>query len=141
MVQELKLEGNNLVGTLPPESVLFLSNAVFIDLGDNRIYGNMDVLFGNTLSSLSLEWLRLEFNEFSGTLSTEVGRLTKLETLNIAENPLTGTLPTEIGNLLWLRDFNIEDTFFGGRMPTEIGMLTSLEKQWGKDVSFVCTIL
>jgi hypothetical protein len=39
-------------------------------------------------------------NEFSGTILTEIGALTKLDALLLCDNDSTGTIPTELDNLL-----------------------------------------
>ena len=45
---------------------------------------------------LSQESLNLSFNEFSGDIPAELGRLSNLAQLELESNDLTGTMPTEV---------------------------------------------
>jgi len=44
----------------------------------------------------------LEGNDFSGSLPSVIGGLTKLSILDLRHNVLNFTIPTEVGNLLLL---------------------------------------
>lgn len=105
----------------------------------------------------NLEWslkrLILYDNLLSGTIATELFRLTELEEMNLSGNAkIFGTLPTEVGLLrnslkhfsmartnmngteipteLWqltnLVTLDLEEAHFSGTLSTEIGLLTKL---------------
>lgn len=59
-------------------------------------------------------------------LSSEIGKLTKLQSLNLSKNEIT-ELPPEIGNLKELRKLNIENNQLK-KLPLEIGNLEKLEE-------------
>ena len=70
--------------------------------------------------------LRLQDNNLSGDLVSELGQLTELLDIDLALNQLTGPIPPALGNLsrlkwLWL-DFNRLE----GAIPPEVGNLTAL---------------
>ena len=49
--------------------------------------------------------LTLYGNNLTGTIPSELGKLTKLRYLSLALNPLTGPIPSEIGLLTALSKF------------------------------------
>jgi len=55
------------------------------------------------LFSVKLALNRLDQNMLTGTLSTRLGDLDKLEDLRLGENGFTGTLPPQITRLMELR--------------------------------------
>ena len=59
-------------------------------------------------------------NQFTGTLSTELGQLKELLYLLISSNQLTGTVQSELGNLSKLTMFWLHDNQFTGQSPREI---------------------
>jgi Leucine-rich repeat (LRR) protein len=48
---------------------------------------------------VSLEYLHINNNQLTGTITTELGELVSLEYLYINDNQLTGTIPSELGHL------------------------------------------
>lgn len=90
-------------------------------------------------------------NEISGTIPTEIGRLTKLYQLVLGHNSISGTIPGETVNMVQLRKMTVEanrvsgtipDIFMGtpelshwdsygnkmeGELPDSIGNLTNLD--------------
>ena len=66
------------------------------------------------------EWIFLGDNEFTGSISTEIGQLTNLEHLYLHGNAFTGTLPTELGLLTELEEIDVHDTNMHGTIPEEI---------------------
>ena len=61
-----------------------------------------------------------------GTISSELGRLSKLTYLNLRSNELTGEIPDALGNLVDLRVLNLHSNSHSGSIPNLSGM-TSLE--------------
>jgi hypothetical protein len=72
--------------------------------------------------------LQLESNSSTGTIPTELGRLSRLQHVALRNNEHTGINSTEVGDqtilVVWESTFN-ELT---GRIPTERGRLTDLEE-------------
>lgn len=103
--------------------------------------------FIHSFSSFATEYLDLGRNDFSSTLSADIGKLTMLDTLSLGEVSLTGTLPDTmialtnmrrlrleqsvmkgpIFNLMeyWpkMEDLDLSLSLFTGTIPTSIGVL------------------
>eukprot|EP00559_Dactyliosolen_fragilissimus_P007427 CAMPEP_0184869536 /NCGR_PEP_ID=MMETSP0580-20130426/34486_1 /TAXON_ID=1118495 /ORGANISM="Dactyliosolen fragilissimus" /LENGTH=1316 /DNA_ID=CAMNT_0027371083 /DNA_START=70 /DNA_END=4020 /DNA_ORIENTATION=+ len=145
VVVQLKLASNNLEGTLPPQ-VFQLKNLKVLNIRDNDV--DVDFLsIGEAISleelyvdftkiskldgigsAPQLEILRLEGNEFKGSLiSEEIFSIDSLRELNIAESQFGGSLSTEIGNLSNLVNFFCHGNDLTGELPTEIGQMQNLE--------------
>mmetsp|Transcript_2694 Transcript_2694/g.6042 ORF Transcript_2694/g.6042 Transcript_2694/m.6042 type:complete len:185 (+) Transcript_2694:2175-2729(+) len=76
------------------------------------------------MTKLSLAFL--DFNQFSGSIPTEIGLLTEMTSLHVDTNSFTGTVPTEVGMLTKVARFDWKNCQFNGTLPTELGLLTSL---------------
>ncbi|KAI8835166.1 hypothetical protein BJ741DRAFT_226370 [Chytriomyces cf. hyalinus JEL632] len=94
-----------------------------LSLNFNQLTGPIPTEFGR-LTSLS--YLALALNQLTGPIPTELGRLTSLTLLNLASNQLTGPIPTELGQLASLSYFGLASNQLTGPIPTELGRLTSL---------------
>ncbi|CAB9498913.1 STYKc [Seminavis robusta] len=71
--------------------------------------------------------LMLYNNRLKGSLPPELFLLTKLEVLGLTENrELTGSIPTEIGRLSALKFLFLDDVDCSGTLPSEIGLLKEL---------------
>jgi Leucine-rich repeat (LRR) protein len=79
-----------------------------------------------SFSSFFLSALDVGFNDLSGTIGTEIGKLTNLQILKFQSNQIEGPIPSEIGQLVWLRELYMEFNFFANRIPSEIGNLVKL---------------
>ncbi len=71
--------------------------------------------------------LDLEYNNLTGVISPEIGKLAFLEVLNLAHNKLTGVIPAEIEMLKNLKALVFEDNEISGSLPEEIGQLKQLK--------------
>jgi len=92
MLGSLQLSMNYaLTGTLP--STLHLMAALtLLDLSWNKFTGTIPWEYLSALSNLTS--LQLNGNEFTGSVSTDIGKMTKLEYIELGENSgLMGTLP------------------------------------------------
>ena len=148
-LKSLKLNGGRMKGTLP--SQLFdLTMLTALELSDHNFRGPLASEVGalTKLSSLRVEnnvfssslptelglvisLARFEFqdNQFiSGTIPTQLGRLTRLTTLHGHNNRLRGPLPSQIGNLKELLNLRVHQNALSGPIPTEIGELALAEK-------------
>jgi len=108
-VTELKLQNNQLSGTLPPE-IGNLSQLNWLWLSDNQLIGSIPSEIGNLTN---LEWWWLSNNQLSGSIPSEVDNLINLEWLWLADNQLTGSIPP-LSNLGYLKWFWIADNQLNG---------------------------
>ncbi len=70
--------------------------------------------------------LLLENNNLTGTIPSELGRLSSLSLLALYNNNLTGSIPAELGDLRVLTTLNLYDNTLTGSIPTELGRLNTL---------------
>jgi Leucine-rich repeat (LRR) protein len=75
----------------------------------------------------TLHGLYLNYNFFEGTLSTEVGKLTDLREFYLFNNDISGSLPSEIGMLSHINVLGLGENKLTGELPTELSLLTSLK--------------
>ena len=73
--------------------------------------------------------VRLEviWNNLTGHLSSQLGRLTELEYLYLVGNNLGGSIPASLGRLSRLQDLRLHFNDFTGSIPPELGNLAELE--------------
>lgn len=76
--------------------------------------------------------LNLGRNEITGTLPTEIGRLTKVETGGdyglVWGNELTGTLATQIGLMSQMTfAMCVNENMFTGTVPSQLGTVAKME--------------
>jgi Leucine-rich repeat (LRR) protein len=70
--------------------------------------------------------LDLEFNDLTGTIPSELGKLTVLSSINLSLNLLTGQMPSELGMLINLQELTFFRNALTGTMPTTFVQMTSL---------------
>ncbi len=126
LVTKLRLVGNNLLGTIPPE-LGQMNMLQILQLGFNELSGPIPPKLGDLQN---LRELGIQFCWLSGTIPPQLGRLTNLETLHLWGNgvTLTGALPPELGQLSSLRQLWLSGNAFTGPIPIELGQLISLEE-------------
>ncbi|RVW71629.1 putative LRR receptor-like serine/threonine-protein kinase [Vitis vinifera] len=79
------------------------------------------------LSSLpNLNFLILSKMGLNGSISDQIGSLTKLINLDLSHNQLTGPIPHQIDSLTKLTDLILSYNQLNGRIPHQIGTLTEL---------------
>ena len=78
------------------------------------------ISFSDIAVGIASEWFFIANNKFSGSIPSEVGRLTNLEYFSIYGNPFSGTLPSEVGLLTEMREIDLHDTEMEGTIPEEI---------------------
>lgn len=144
----LRLNGNNLSGTMPGVALADLTNLQSINMSGNALTGAIPVelgtltnlttlnlrfnqLSGSIPSSLgnleSLNGLFLRSNQLSGPIPPELGSLPNLMNLDLYLNQLTGTIPPQLGSLAKLRNLSLNQNQLSGSIPPELGLLTSLD--------------
>ncbi|XP_071905602.1 uncharacterized protein [Coffea arabica] len=145
-LQNLDLSHNNLSSSLPSE-LFTLKDLVTVDAGGNHLSGPIPSTIGNctklkhlrlTDNSLamskwlynctSLELLGLRGNALSGSIPSNLGKLSSLEYIDISKNKLTGTLPESLGQLSKLETLLIYNNLMEGMVSgILLDNLTSLK--------------
>lgn len=84
--------------------------------------------FPNEIFDLSstLVSLYINFNLFSGTLPSEIGRLTSLKHFYALDNDFSGTIPSEVKSMMSLEDMVIADNLISGTIPLLFSSLPNL---------------
>ena len=131
-VTELRLDENDLVGTLPGE-IGALKRLWRLDLDFN--FGIIGAIPPEIGDMESLIWLKLSSTGLSGPVPAEIGKLSNLEVLQLHFTNLT-TLPPELGNLAELVEFTGYLSKFSGPLPTEIGNLKKVRQMFLNGNSF-----
>lgn len=97
------------------------ANIQVIRFENNKLTSIPKEIFTPTLTNV-----RLQFNQITGSIPTEIGLATNLLELFVHNNQLTGSIPTQIGNTaisrLWAANNQIS-----GSLPTELGNTDILE--------------
>ncbi|CAB9508927.1 LRR receptor-like serine threonine-protein kinase [Seminavis robusta] len=112
-------------GTIPREMAL-LTKLRVLDVGrtGHRLSGSLPPELFTQLTSL--ENLLLSGNQFTGSLATEIGLLTKMQAMSIVDNAFTGMLPSELGQLSLMKYTYLSGNQFSGSIPTELGRWTDV---------------
>jgi len=102
-------------------------SVISLELKGNNLKGTLPSYVG---SFSELEW-GLELSGLSGTIPTQIGRLTKLTALGLGGNDFTGTVPSQLGKLENLLDLSLQHGASGGEklsgaMPSQMGSLLKL---------------
>lgn len=95
-----------------------------VRLSNNRISGSMP---SELLKLSALKTLYMSNNYFNGTIPSSIASLSSIEVLDFSQNDLTGHLPTELGSLTTLRVVNLSENLLSGVLVTELGRLSNLE--------------
>ena len=72
--------------------------------------------------------LNLGSRELTGSIPSELGRLSSLERLLLGSNQLTGSIPPELGNLANLNELSLGFNQLTGSIPPGLGRLSNLER-------------
>ena len=107
---------------------------VELDLLENGLSGSIPSELGRLTG---LEWLDLSDNRLSGPIPPELGNLINLDFMYLSSNQLSGEIPPELGNLASLTALFLSDNRLSGTIPPELGNLTNLEglSLWGNELS------
>ena len=84
----------------------------------------------STDSSGRVVGLDLPQNELSGTIPSELGRLTNLRWLSLYGNQLSGEIPPELGNLATLESLELSNNQLSGKIPPQLSNLINLRVLW-----------
>lgn len=139
-VAGIKLDGNNLIGTMP-EELFQLPSLTTVDVKNNQKLtvplqsiknaALLEQLFLSNTNTTDLQGLEhasnltrlhLTNNNITGTIPSSIFHLTNLEQLFLAFNRLTGTIPADgLYNLTKLTDLYLYNNFLNGTIPEDIG--------------------
>lgn len=141
----IQLHINNLQGIAPPEigrlkdlEVLNLQSNQLEDKWDRdwpliQSLGNCSRLFALSLSynrfqgmlppslvnlTIWIQQILINGNKISGSIPTEIGKLSNLRVLAIADNALTGTIPDTIGGLHNMTGLDVSGNNLSGEIPS-----------------------
>jgi hypothetical protein len=137
---------NSLTGSIPSD----LSQLSYLSLGNNLLSGTipMSIIESETMMVLSIsqnnaividrnqtffngsQWKTLSLgkviNLASGSMPSEISKLTNLQHLDWSASKLTGTLPSELALLKHLVTLDLSINNLNGTLPTELGNLKNL---------------
>jgi Leucine-rich repeat (LRR) protein len=123
-IDNITLEWNNLIGTIPTE-LRDLSELRQLSLSGNMLAGAIPNEIG-TLANL--RWLFLGYNNLSGPVPTTLGQLSSLEALDLGGNQLAGEIPPQLGDLSKLQSLHLWGNQLTGPIPIELGNLSELQE-------------
>ena len=121
LVAQIRLEKNNLRGTLPSEISAFVA-LESLALENGSISGTIPSAIG---SLVHLEELDLNVNRFIGSLPSELSNLLSLRVLDVDTNQLIGGIGV-LSSLTNLRYIQLHNTGIGGTVPSSLGRLVNL---------------
>lgn len=134
-VTAIKLEENNMVGSLPT-SIWSLPSLQTLDVSGNE---NLAISFDGLSNAAALEILQISNTRIESIAG--ISHASKLKELFIDENGLTGTFPYELFELHGtLEKLRFSANFFYGALPTEINKMTKLVEFHAADNEFYSTI-
>jgi hypothetical protein len=112
-VTRIYLPGLGLTGNLPQGKELAkFSYLQMLNLGDNKIRGDLPGSLFPVASLRSLRHLHLQNNSLTGTVPSELANLVNLNAIYMGDNNFVGSIPTSIMNLPKLRkSFRQIDSF------------------------------
>lgn len=144
-VTEVRLPGIGLYGRIP-SSIFDLPELRVLDFSENEVEllfsgidkaKKLEALYMNTteISSLSgidkahssLVKLHLSNNKISGTVPSELLKLSSATELLLSNNYFNGTIPSSISTLASVAVLDLSQNDLTGHIPSEIGLLTSLK--------------
>jgi len=82
---------------------------------------------GITVEGSRVTEIKLNNNNLTGTIPSELGGLSSLQHLNLINNSLTGTIPSELGGLSSLTKLRLHNNDLTGTIPTELSELANLQ--------------
>ncbi len=119
----LSLDGNNLVGTIPPE-IGNLKDLMMLSLAENFLSGSIP---SELMKLDKLGWLELSSNLLSGSIPPNFGFTSRIWSFRLNNNQLTGQIPAELGqanNLLYL---DLSSNKLSGQIPAALCQTYNLQ--------------
>ncbi|KAM3701952.1 hypothetical protein ACJW31_05G213500 [Castanea mollissima] len=127
-LQSLEVDYNNFTGKV---SVNFggLQRLELIVIAVNNLgSGDADELdfFKSLVNCSRLRGLSFSYNQFKGTIPSDIGNLQKLQRLFLCNNKLSGRLPISLGNLSSVSIMDLNNNRLQGTIPSSIGKCKNL---------------
>jgi len=148
-VMKIALSRYGLEGTLPNAAFEAFKNLSHLNLGGNKIQGdittslctlsaNISVLdvYKNSLTGslkclerlLNLKDVNLGGNHIKGSIPSTISLLSRLQVLWIGPNSLTGKIPDSLGNLAELKILHLFTNSLSGTLPSSLGDLNKCKQ-------------
>ncbi|XP_021800417.1 LRR receptor-like serine/threonine-protein kinase GSO1 [Prunus avium] len=116
----LCLSSNKLEGPIPS----VLSTASYLDLSHNKLSESISFLCSS--AAISLSFLDLSSNNFSGQVPDCLTHVEYLVMLDLSFNALSGKIPTTIGSLFHIETLKLRSNRFVGQLPSSLKNCRSL---------------
>ncbi|KAH7861437.1 hypothetical protein Vadar_026193 [Vaccinium darrowii] len=95
----VQLAANNLSGKIP-SGLLNISTINFLSVAFNKLHGSISSDTSPSILTLpNLQFVYLNFNQFTGTIPTSLLNASGLQEIFLAGNSFTGLMPKELGKL------------------------------------------
>lgn len=125
LLLHLDLRNNKFQGTIPTEIGLLGPHLSFLHLGSNSdLTGTMPTQLGRLTE---VRRLQLCFTSLHGPIPTELSQLSVLDELDFSDTPLHTTVPSQLGRLSGLLVLDLANCDLSGSIPTSLGQLPQLE--------------
>ncbi|XP_076900237.1 putative LRR receptor-like serine/threonine-protein kinase At1g56140 [Bidens hawaiensis] len=131
-ITQIKVVAMNAAGPIP-EGLWNLTYLVNLNLNRNYLTGSLSSSIGNLIR---MQWMTFGANALSGVVPAELGRLTDLRSLAFDTNNFSGPLPPELGNLRRLQQLYIDSSGVGGEIPSTFANLQNLVTVRASDNEF-----
>ncbi|CAB9518889.1 Leucine Rich Repeat [Seminavis robusta] len=119
----LLLANSNHQGPLPSELWQLTNLEHFVLFDHQQMQGTISTEVG-MLSKL--KWFAIDISDVSGTIPTELGQIETLEWILLGRNMLSGSIPSELGFYTSKQHIFLDGNDLVGTIPSELGLLTSL---------------
>ncbi|XP_050369522.1 receptor-like protein 2 [Argentina anserina] len=124
-IQMIDFSSNRLHGAIPSSFLQKAWNLASFNASNNSFSGPIPSSICLPSSSL-LRHLDLSFNNFNGSISSGLGKCSKLQVFRAAHNYLSGSLPEDIFNVTTLEEISLPLNSLNGAVSDAIANLTSL---------------
>ncbi|KAE8735247.1 Endomembrane protein 70 protein family [Hibiscus syriacus] len=122
-VSHLNLSSFGLKGTIHGFNFSYFPKLTVVDLSSNHLSGTIPSDVGK-LSRLT--YLDLSSNHLSGEIPASIGNMTDLLFLYLYKNGLSGSIPQQIGMLMCLNGLDLSENNLIGSLPPSVGNLANL---------------
>ncbi|PRQ35641.1 putative leucine-rich repeat-containing, plant-type, leucine-rich repeat domain, L [Rosa chinensis] len=124
-IRMVDLSSNRLHGTVPPSFFQQSWNLTSFNVSNNTFSGPIPSSICHPSSS-SLRHLDFSFNKFNGSISSGLGKCSKLQ-ISLLRNSLYGAVSDRISNLTNLTTLDLSYNQLSGVLPLHLGKLSKLK--------------